>query len=74
MTDSQKMHALMPLIRLATAQAQALPPAQRADIYEGIALAIGTASPAMADEARATCESLRAAEIQQLTFATLLRS
>jgi hypothetical protein len=73
MNGMQRLEALRPLLELAQDAAPGLPASKRADIYEGLALAIGTSCPAMRDEAQAICDALREAETRQLTFAALLR-
>ncbi|WP_395737451.1 hypothetical protein [Prosthecobacter sp.] len=73
MNRPQKLAALMPLIHLAAEHAPALPPAQRADIYEGIQIASERLDRSISEEARRTAAALREAETLQLTFATLLR-
>jgi hypothetical protein len=73
MTRPHKLQALRPLIALAVEAAPSLPPSQRADIYEGIALAIGSLDPEASSQAATIARNLRDAEVQQLTFAGLFR-
>lgn len=63
----------MPLVRFASKAAADLSPAERADIYEGLSIALQPHDAAMANEARCVCESLREAEVLQLTFTRLLK-
>lgn len=74
MKRAQKLAALRPLISLAVDAAPGLPPSQRADLFEGIALAIGPLDKAASTQAATIAEHLREAEVQQLTFAGLFRS
>jgi len=74
MNKPQKLAALMPLLRLAAEHAPELPPAQRADIYEGIQLASEGLDRSISEEARRTAAAIREAETLQLTFASLLRT
>jgi hypothetical protein len=74
MNKAHQAEALMPLVRLASEQAAALPPAQRADIYEGIYLATAAHNRPLSEQARLACLALREAETHQLTFANILNS
>lgn len=73
LTKPQQLAALMPLIRLAGEAVPNLPPAQRADIFEGIALITSGLSVDMHIAAAQACEAIRDAETHQLTFAHLLQ-
>lgn len=69
-----KKLALQALCRAALVTASSMPPAERADIYEGIAIACQRVDRDMADTAQATCEALREAEMMQLNFERLLNT
>lgn len=63
----------MPLIRLAGGAAPELPPAERADIFEGIALITAGLHSEIHAAAFHACEAIREAETQQMTFAVILQ-
>ncbi|MBE7497107.1 MAG: hypothetical protein HS117_19370 [Verrucomicrobiaceae bacterium] len=73
MNKPQKLAALMPLIRLAGEAAPELPPPQRADIFEGIAIITAGLHADIHINATLAAEAIRDAETHQLTFAALLR-
>jgi hypothetical protein len=56
------------VIRRALEGAEGLPPAERADLYEGIAALLNPVSPAQAQEAAVIGHALREAEAMQLHF------
>jgi len=72
MKRSEKLAALMPLIRIAGDAAPALPPFKRAAVFDGIALITAGLDPHLHGHAAAAAQSLRDAEGHQLTFAALL--
>jgi hypothetical protein len=72
MKPAQKLTLLLPLVRIAHEAAPALPPKQRAEIYEGIALITQGLDAHLHGHADAAAKALRAAEGHQLTFAALL--
>lgn len=72
MKKPQKLAALMPLIRLAGEAAPNLPPPERADIFEGIALITAGLDIDMHASASMACAAIRDAETHQLTFAQIL--
>lgn len=72
MNARAKRAALLPLINLAYQNVEALPMPERADIYEGIHLAMRGIDPALSNHARRAAEAIRAAESSQLSFRELL--
>lgn len=73
MNRSQKLAALMPLIRLAGEAAPVLPAAQRADLFEGVALITKGLDHSMHTAASLAAQAIRDAEAHQLVFASLLK-
>lgn len=73
MRGRHQLQALRPLIQLAAAHLSELPPGQRADVYEGIAITLDGLDPKLAEQAKQACQAIRDAESHQLTFASLLR-
>ncbi len=63
-----------PLMRLALAHVDALPPPERADIYEGLAVLLTPLDAKAALQAQAACDAIRTAESQQLSFQRLFTS
>ena len=72
MKAPQKLTLLLPLLRIAHEAAPTLPPKQRAEIYEGIALITKGLDSQLHGHAAAAAQALRDAEGHQLTFAALL--
>jgi len=72
MKAPQKLTLLLPLLRIAHEAAPGLPPKQRAEIYEGIALITKGLDERLHGHAAAAAQALRDAEGHQLTFAALL--
>ncbi len=72
MTPAQKAACLRPLLDLAVGAAPALPPGERADLYEAVALAAVAADPAISAAAATAAQAIRDAEAHQLNFAALL--
>ncbi len=70
--SAKKLNTLLPLIRLAGDAAPSLPPKQRAEIFDGIALITQGLDKHLHGHAKAAAQSLRDAEGHQLTFAALL--
>lgn len=68
MSSPLQLTALMPLIRLASRHLDELPPEQRADVYEGIAIITAPLDAAIHQHASHACSVLRDAESAQLTF------
>jgi hypothetical protein len=73
MKHSAKLSAVMPLIRLAGEAAPAMPPRDRAAIFDGIAIITAGLDEHLHGHAKAAAQALRDAEGHQLTFAALLR-
>lgn len=72
MTSLDRRSVLTPLINLAARSLPTLPTAERADIYEAIAMiASEIGKDQMATIATAAAAALRDAETHQLTFSTL---
>ena len=63
---------VFPVIQRALVGAEALPPAQRADLYQGIAQCLAAEFPAESLAAQTTAEQLREAETRQRQFLDLL--
>lgn len=63
----------MPLINLAAEHVATLPPDQKADVFEGIAIITHGLHPDLSRQALGAAHTLRDAEAHQLTFASLLR-
>jgi len=74
MNSTHKIAALRALFQLAIPAADALPPAQRADIYDGISYAAEGNDPDLADIARNVADSLRQSEASQMLFKGILKS
>jgi hypothetical protein len=68
MSSTLQLTALMPLIRLASRHLDELPPEQRADVYEGIAIITAPLDATIHQHASHACSVLRDAESAQLTF------
>lgn len=74
MSPDEKKVAIVALCRAALVTAANLPPAHRADVYDGIALACFTSDADLANSARAASDAIRDAELRQMTFAAVLNS
>jgi hypothetical protein len=66
MKRALKARALRPLIEAALRSAQDASPVERADIFEGIALALSGVDPHKAKEAKDAAHAIRTAEQRQL--------
>ncbi len=64
--------ALLPLVRLAAAHLDTLPPRERADVLEGISLTLRDFDFALSAEADTAARALRDAEAAQLNFFNLI--
>lgn len=73
MKAAQKLTLLLPLVRIAHEAAPGLPPKQRAQIYEGIAIITKGLDANLHGHAAAAAQSLLEAEGHQMTFAALLQ-
>jgi hypothetical protein len=73
MTPAQQLQAVQPLIQLVVTHVDAMPPSERADIYEGLSLLLAPINPEAAERASLACEAIRTAESQQLSFLLLFR-
>ncbi len=65
---------VFPVIQRALVGAEALPPAERADLYEGIHECLCAKFPKEAQAALATATQIREAEMQQMQFRLLLKA
>jgi hypothetical protein len=74
LTKPQQLAALMPLIRLAGEAVPNLPHSQRADILEGIAIITRGLNTDMHTSALMAAQSIRDAEVHQMTFAEILQA
>ncbi len=72
MKAAAKLAKILPLVRLAHDAAPSLPPKERAEIFEGIALITRGLDEELNGHAAAAAQALRDAEGHQLTFAVLL--
>lgn len=72
-TKHQRL-AILALCKAALQVAPQMPTTERADLFEGIALACKSADPQLAKEAAETCEAIRAAALQQMTFLNLFNA
>ena len=72
MKAAQKLTLLLPLVRIAHEAAPSLPPKQRAEIYEGIAIITKGLDHDLHGHAASAAQHLRDAEGHQLTFSALL--
>lgn len=68
MSDSNNVSALKALFRVAIPAADQLPPAQRADVYEGMAVASALIDADLSETAASVARDLRAAQSAQLLF------
>lgn len=73
MRRAAKLTKLLPLVRLAHDAAPGLPPKERAELFEGIAIVTRGLDDTLHGHAAAAAQALRAAEGHQLTFAALLK-
>lgn len=72
MTREQRRQSLMALLKVALPAVEALPPTERADALDGIAVAFGSVDPAASDSASQAARLLRDAMAAQLTLRTIL--
>ena len=64
---------LTPMVKLAAQAAASLPPADRADVYDGIAAVTASTDKKLSKEAKNYASALRESEALQLHFQNLFR-
>jgi hypothetical protein len=69
----QKQRLLRTMLTLIVEHVDELPHRERADVYEGVAIAAESVEPELSLEAARIASQIRDAEHAQLSFATLLR-
>ncbi len=72
LSKQHELAALLPLIRLARDAAPGLPPAQKADILEGVALITRDLDKSIHRSASLAARCIRDAEAQQLILGSIL--
>lgn len=63
---------IMPMLMAAVRGAQDLPPPEKADVFEGIAVCSASIDPTMAEQAKSLADALRDSEALQRHFLNLL--
>lgn len=63
-----------PVIHRALAGCESLPPRERADLYDGVALCLRAIAPTEANAAELTAKTLREAEQLQLELSLMLKA
>jgi len=72
MSTNERHTAILALCRAAMLTLTSLPPIERADVYDGIALCCDGLDSDLRDLARAASDAIRDAEMRQMNFAHML--